>query len=175
MSKASDFWKALATVEQLESKKVNILQSCSDIVCFINPSCPDSQNLSEKLTKYCIYHNKMTKFNLSLHLVDVDGLFEDGKNGQLLLYNENGFQQDTDDNLNKLRFPMWQNYGNNYIDSAFSKDGQPYYIPQMVLWSATTKRMLGAWYQHHHFDTTNGHALRLTCTNPDCKFCLRAY
>ena len=77
MSKASDFWEALATVPHLENKKVTILHSCSDIVCFINPYCPDSQNLSEKLTKFCIHHNKMPKFDVSLHLVDVDGLFED--------------------------------------------------------------------------------------------------
>lgn len=175
MPKASDFWKALATVQQLEEKKVIISQSCSDIVCFINPYCADSQNLSKKLTKFCIHHNKMPKFNLSLHLVDVDGLFENGKKGQLLLLNKNGFKKDTDNNLKELVFPMWQKYGNDYLDFTFSKDGQPYFIPQMVLWSNNKKSIMGAWYQHHHLDTSDGHALSLTCTNPDCKFCLRAY
>ena len=174
MSNVINFWNALKSVQHLEDKKVTIIESCSDIVCFINPYCPDSQNLSEKLTKFCIHHNRMPKFKINLHLVDVDGLFEDGKNGQLLLYNKKGFKKDTDNNLNEILFPMWQKYGNT-LDYAFSKNGQAYYIPQLVLWHAKKKRIEGSWYQHHHRDTVNGHALRLTCTDLSCKYCLNAY
>jgi len=175
MSKASEFWEALLSVQHLEEKKVTVLNSCSDVVCFINPSCPDSRNLAEKITKFCIHHNKMSQFKLNLHLIDVDGLFGDSQEGQLLLFNGNGFTKDTDNDLNDLIFPMWKKYGNKYVDAAFSKSGEAYYIPQIVLWHNAENKIQGAWYQHHHFDSSNGHALSFTCTDPECKYCIQNY
>ena len=173
MSKASNFWNALPTVQHLKRTKVDILNDCTDIICFVNPMCPDSQNLSEKLTKFCIYHNnKIPQYNLQLHLVDVDGVLageNEGKNGQLLLYSRNGFEIDTNDNLEENIFPMWDKYGNKTVDSAFSDNGQPYFIPQLVLWHNDTNKIKGAWYQHHY---QNEHALRLTCGDVNCKYCL---
>lgn len=168
MSKAIDFWKALPNVQHLKNNKVEINITCSDIVCFINPFCPDSQNLSKKLTKFCIHHNQMPGFDLQLHLVDVDGLLDkESTKGQLLLYSSNGYQKDTNNDLKEKIFPMWKIYGNKTVDSAFSENGKAYFIPQLVLWHNDTKAIKGAWYQHHE------HALRLHCNLVDCKYCLK--
>ena len=163
MSKVSKFWDQLKDLgpKPLSYKNIRIDTMQKNLVCFVRPDCPDSQDLAQKCVKFKEYHTLKNNLLPNLQLWLVDSYGDLGNEGQLLKWEDDQFKIYTDSEGIKMKFPE---YSVTKLDEIYMNNGT-YNIPQLVC-SDVNNKITGLWYQHHE------HKLRLSCNDPSCPECV---